>query len=80
MATKIDFWWFQNSGPRASQILTLPPDAQREPSGDTVTQFRKQVCPKWLVFRRQLARFHTYRKKIKDDRGLDRERERGVLV
>merc|ERR1719357_1120517 len=38
---------------------SLPPDAQREPSGDTVTQFRKQVCPKWLVFRRQLVRFQT---------------------
>lgn len=38
---------------------SLPPDAHREPSGETVTQFRYPVWPMWLVFRRQFVRFHT---------------------
>lgn len=41
-------------------IPSFPPDAHKEPSGDTVTQFRYPVCPKWLVFRRQFVRFQTY--------------------
>lgn len=38
----------------------MPPEAQREPSGDTVTVFRYPVCPMWFVFSLQLARFHTW--------------------
>lgn len=39
--------------------ITFPPEAHSEPSGETVTVFRKPVCPMWLVFSLQLARFHT---------------------
>lgn len=39
---------------------TFPPEAQREPSGDTVTVFRYPVCPMWLVFNLQLAKFQTW--------------------
>ncbi len=40
-------------------MSTFPPEAHREPSGETVTQFRKPLCPKWLVFSLQLVRFQT---------------------
>ena len=39
--------------------LTFPPEAQSEPSGETVTQLRKPVWPKWFVFSLQLVRFQT---------------------
>lgn len=39
---------------------TFPPEAHRDPSGDTVTVFRYPVWPMWLVFSLQFARFHTY--------------------
>jgi len=42
--------------------ITFPPEAHRDPSGDTVTVFRYPVWPMWLVFSLQLARFHTYNK------------------
>merc|ERR1712141_233275 len=38
---------------------SLPPEAHREPSGETVTQFRNSLWPKWLVFSLQLVRFHS---------------------
>lgn len=41
-------------------ILTFPPDAHREPSGDTPTVDTNAVCPKWFVFSLQLVKFHTY--------------------
>lgn len=44
--------------------VTFPPEAQREPSGDTVTVFRYPVWPMWLVFSLQLARFHTCYKRF----------------
>jgi hypothetical protein len=40
-------------------LQSLPPLAQRLPSGDTVTVFKYPVCPEWLILRRQLVRFHT---------------------
>lgn len=42
---------------------TFPPEAQREPSGETVTQFKKPLCPKWLVFNLQFVKFQTYNNK-----------------
>ena len=45
-------------------IPSLPPDAHREPSGDTVTQLRYPVCPIWFVLRRQLVRFQTLKELI----------------
>merc|ERR1719318_432383 len=41
-------------------LASLPPEAQREPSGDMVTVFRYPVCPMWLVLSLQLVRFHTF--------------------
>merc|ERR1719318_574656 len=41
-------------------LASLPPEAQREPSGDIVTVFRYPVCPMWLVLSLQLVRFHTF--------------------
>merc|ERR1719318_2429939 len=38
-------------------LASLPPEAQREPSGDMVTVFR---YPMWLVLSLQLVRFHTF--------------------
>lgn len=38
---------------------TLPPEAHREPSGETVTVFRYPVWPMWFVFSLQLAKFQT---------------------
>merc|ERR1719430_1386675 len=41
-------------------LASLPPDAQRDPSGLIVTVFRYPVCPMWLVFNLQFVRFHTF--------------------
>ena len=38
---------------------SLPPDAHREPSGETVTLFRYPLCPSRLVLNLQLARDQT---------------------
>merc|ERR1719409_552020 len=40
-------------------VPSLPPEAHREPSGETVTVFRYPVCPTRLVRSLQLFRFHT---------------------
>merc|ERR1719245_2961515 len=40
-------------------LASLPPEAQREPSGDMVTVLRYPVWPMWLVLSLQLVRFHT---------------------
>lgn len=40
-------------------VQSLPPDAQREPSGETVTVLRYPVWPTSLVRSLQLLRFHT---------------------
>merc|ERR1719309_1252469 len=41
-------------------LVSLPPEAQREPSGDMVTVLRYPVWPMWLVLSLQLVRFHTF--------------------
>jgi len=38
---------------------SLPPDAHRLPSGDTVTVLMYPVCPTRFVRSLQLVRFHT---------------------
>lgn len=45
--------------PKDRWALTMPPEAQRDPSGDTVTVSRGWEWPKWLVLSLQLVRFHT---------------------
>merc|ERR1712027_69596 len=40
-------------------LASLPPEAQRDPSGDMVTVLRYPVWPMWLVLSLQLVRFHT---------------------
>lgn len=45
-------------------LQSLPPEAHREPSGETVTVFRYPVWPMWLILRRQLVKFQTYRIKF----------------
>lgn len=51
-------------------IPSLPPDAHKEPSGDTVTTFRYPWWPMWLVLRRQFVRFHTFGAKKKEMKSL----------
>merc|ERR1719309_777043 len=41
-------------------LVSLPPEAQREPSGDMVTVLRYPLWPMWLVLSLQLVRFHTF--------------------
>lgn len=45
-------------------FMSLPPEAQREPSGETVTVFKYPEWPKWLIFSLQLVRCQTYKKCI----------------
>merc|ERR1719436_979663 len=41
-------------------VPSLPPEAQRDPSGDTVPVKTTPVCPTRLVRSFQLVRFHTF--------------------
>ena len=38
---------------------SLPPEAQRDPSGETVTALMNPEWPRWLVLSLQLVRFQT---------------------
>lgn len=40
-------------------FMSLPPDAHREPSGETVTVLRYPEWPKWLIFNLQFVRCQT---------------------
>merc|ERR1719359_272841 len=40
-------------------VPSLPPEAQSDPSGDTVQQYTTPVCPTRFVRSLQLLRFHT---------------------
>merc|ERR1719311_2021478 len=40
-------------------VPSLPPEAHREPSGETVLVYTTPVCPTRLVRNMQLLRFHT---------------------
>lgn len=41
-------------------VPSLPPLAQRDPSGETVTVFTYPVCPIKLVFNLQFCKFQTF--------------------
>lgn len=45
-------------------LASLPPEAQREPSGDIVTVFKYPVWPMWLVLSLQLVKFQTCKCKL----------------